>query len=50
MEKRAFFKSYVKVNNKLSDSFDCDLGLRQGHVLSLMLFSLFINDLDDDIR
>ena len=42
-------KSYVKVNYKLSDSFDCDLGHRQGCVLNQMLLSLFINDLDDDI-
>ena len=43
-------KSYVKVNGKLSKSFGCSLGLRQGCVLSPILFSLFINDLDEDTR
>ena len=43
-------KSYVKVNGTLSKSFGCSLGLRQGCVLSRILFSFFINDLDEDMR
>ena len=43
-------KSYVKVNGRLSKSFGCSLGLRQGCVLSPILFSLFVNDLDEDMR
>ena len=43
-------KSYVKVNGTLSKSFGCSLGLRQGCVLSLILFSLFINGPDKDMR
>ena len=39
-----------KVNGELSDKFQCELGLRQCCVLSPLLFSLFINDLDDEIR
>ena len=42
--------SYVKVNGTLSKSFGCSLGLRQGCVLTPILFSLFINDLDEDMR
>ena len=43
-------KSYVKVNGTLSKSFGCSLGLCQGCVLSPILFSLFINDLGEDMR
>ena len=42
--------SYVKVNGTLSKSFVCSLGLRQGCVFSLIIFSLFINDIEEDMR
>ena len=37
--------SCVRVNNELSDIFECPVGVRQGCVLSPTLFSLFINQL-----
>ena len=40
-------KSLIKMNNKTSDFFNCNVGVRQGENLSPFLFSLFINDLED---
>ena len=37
----------VKFMNKLSDSFECSLGLRQDECLSHFLFSNFVNDRED---
>ena len=36
-------KSCVRANNELSEFFECPVGLRQGCMLSPILFSLFIN-------
>ncbi len=36
-------KASVKFNNKLSQSFNCNIGVRQGDNLSPLLFVLFIN-------
>ena len=38
-------KSFVSVKNELSDSFPCQVGVRQGENLSPLLFALYINDL-----
>ena len=40
-------KSRVKYDNKLGTEFFCSLGVRQGECLSPMLFSLFLNDLEE---
>ena len=39
-------KACVKFNNKLSQSFNCNVGVRQGDNLSPLLFALFINDFE----
>ena len=41
-------KSRVKYCNKLSDSYTCALGVRQGECLSPFLFAMYLNDLEDE--
>jgi len=43
-------ESAVKVNNKLTDWFEIQNGVKQGCILSPSLFSMFINDLVEDIN
>ena len=38
---------YVHCVCKLSDAFECSLGVRQGESLSPFLFSMFLNDIED---
>ena len=42
-------KSAVKVNGTSSNSFPCNIGVRQGETLSPLMFSLYLNDLHDFI-
>ncbi|MCG8045176.1 MAG: reverse transcriptase family protein [Candidatus Thiodiazotropha taylori] len=42
-------KSKVKHNNKLSSSFTCNIGVRQGECLSPFLFSMCVNDLEEEL-
>ena len=39
-------KACMKLNNKLANSFNCNIGVRQGDNLSPLLFALFINDFE----
>ena len=39
-------KACIKLNNTISPSFNCNIGVRQGDNLSPLLFSLFINDFE----
>ena len=41
-------KSRVKYKNRLSENFECYLGVRQGESLSPFLFSMYLNDVEDD--
>ena len=40
-------KSCIVHNNKMSDMFACEIGVRQVANLSLLLFSIYLNDLQD---
>ena len=40
-------KSLILVNNKQSALLPCNIGIRQGENLSPVLFSLYLNDLED---
>ena len=43
-------KCKVKVGDKCSDFFPVDVGLRQGCVLSPILYSAYVNDLMEELR
>ena len=43
-------KSRVKFNNAKGEEFICYTGVRQGECLSLFLFSMFINDLEQEMN
>ena len=40
-------KSRVKFDNKLGNEFNCTLGVRQGECLSPLLFSLYLNNIEE---
>ena len=42
-------KSRVTHNNILSESFSCNIGVRQGECLSQFLFCMYINDLEEEL-
>jgi hypothetical protein len=42
--------SAVRVNDSVTDWFDIELGVKQGCVLSPLLFNVFINDILEDIK
>ena len=39
-------KACVKLNNNLSQSFNCNIGVRQGDNLSPLLFAIYLNDFE----
>ena len=41
-------KARVKYNNELSEPFESYLGVRQGECLSPFLFSMYLNDIEED--
>ena len=43
-------KSKVRGPKYITDSFECTLGVRQGESLSLLLLSIYVNDLEDFLR
>ena len=42
--------SCVRIGDRLTEFFDCPVGLRQGCILSPMLFSLFINEIPSSVE
>ena len=42
-------KSRFKNNNTLSESFSCNIGVRQGECLSPFLFARYVNDLEQEL-
>ena len=43
-------KSKVKVNNDISNGFECHLGVRQGECLSPFLFAMYVNDIENEFQ
>ncbi len=42
-------KSCVMVNQEMFDTFMCNVGVRQGENLSLLLFAFYVNDLQEKL-
>ena len=42
-------KSCMKVGNNLSEVFHCNIGVRQGENLSLVLFAMLINEFKNNL-
>ena len=42
-------KSCVKLNGKLSDFFNCNVGLMQGESLSPFLYAIYVNDMEIEL-
>ena len=42
-------KSQVKIENTLSEAFTCSIGVRQGECLSPFLFSMYLNDFEEEL-
>ena len=40
-------KSFIRNNNVYGQLFNCNIGVRQGENLSPLLFSLYLNDLQE---
>ena len=45
----ASLMSCVRVNNQITDYIDCPVGVRQGCVLSPTLFSMFVNQITEEM-
>ena len=43
-------KACVSAQNTLTDYFSCSVGVRQGENVSPLLFSLFVNDIENEFR
>ena len=43
-------KPCVSAHNTLTDYFSCSVGIRQGENVSPLLFSLFVNDIEQEFR
>ena len=42
-------KSEIKYTNNVSETFICNIGVRQGERLSPFLFSMYLNDLEEEL-
>ena len=42
-------KSQVKIENTMSEAFKCNTGVHQGECLSPFLFSMYLNDLEEEL-
>ena len=42
-------KSKIKYKNNVSEAFICNIGVRQGECLSPFLFSMYLNDLEEEL-
>ena len=45
-----YAKSCVKIYNKISDFFWCDMGVRQGENESPVLFAIYLNYLNESMK
>ena len=45
-----FIKSQVFIQGEKSSTFACKLGVRQGECLSPILFALYVNDMEENLR